>query len=188
MMGTFQNDFHMWINGRTAKVGSYNVSYLDGTFIPNYSFELVKPILSSSLIFEDGLVKFTLQPSSKNISFNIQNKTNEPIQIDWNKVSYIDENSKTHKVIHDGVKFIDKTNSLPPTFIPPTASLDDFIVPSDLISLSTGRYGGWNQIDLLPTGMESKKVINKTIGLFIPVETDKGTKNYFFSFKIKESQ
>jgi hypothetical protein len=90
-------------------------------------------------------------------------------------------------VFHSGIKFTDKESSLAPSVIPPTATFEDVVCPSDHAKFSeTG--GGYQFLDLLPQSQSATEFVGKTISLFMPMELHNSVKNYFFSFKIKDAQ
>ena len=68
-------------------------------------------------------------PHSFTMSLN--NKTDNPIKIDWNQVSYVDISGMSHRIIHSGVKYIGRENPQSPTIIPPTAKIADIVFPTD---------------------------------------------------------
>ena len=61
----------------------------NGHYVPNYSFSLQKPKSSEKLAFEDSTIVFVAQVFRQGIGVAILNKTDEPIKIDWNQVSFI---------------------------------------------------------------------------------------------------
>jgi len=65
--------------------------------------------------------------------FVLKNETKNPLKIDWDSVSYVDYFGESHKVIHSGIRYIDRNNHQTPTIIPPTSKLTDNIIPIDYI-------------------------------------------------------
>ena len=113
--------------------------------------------------------------------FQLANKTDQPIKIDWHQITYVDPSGSAHKVTHGGVRIIERDSAHPPTTIPPTATIEDFIVPTDAISM---RFNKWEANDLLPEGREAKGLEGKIFSIFIPLEVNGAVKNYIFTFKI----
>lgn len=160
-----------------------------------YSYSLVKSQNPTGLGFEDGVVKVVFLPGESEINFELTNKTDNPIKIDWGSVSYVDPAGKAHRVIHTGVKLADRDAASPPTIIPPTARIEDLIVPTDNIYYTSGRYGGWSRHPLFPTILniaESEKnsilkgLEGKTFTLFMPIEIEGKSHNYTFVFRIDQ--
>lgn len=59
------------------------------------------------------------------------------------------------RVMHSGVKYIDRNNSQPASVILKGATLSDIILPTDNVYYISGQYGGWRE------GNTQKEAINK---------------------------
>ena len=68
----------------------------------------------------------------------IENKSNYSIKIQWDDVAYISSSGQTGRVMHSGVKYIDRNNSQPASVIPKSASLSDIVIPNDNIYYVSG--------------------------------------------------
>lgn len=113
-----------------------------------YSFSLTKPVTSQQLHFEDASLRIGFVLGMKEIGFELANKTDGPIRIDWNSLSYIDPSGKAHGLIHKGVKFANKEQPQAPATVPPTAAISDTVAPVDNVYSSSGT---WDQTVLLPS-------------------------------------
>ncbi|HYL13906.1 MAG TPA: hypothetical protein VEV41_12770 [Terriglobales bacterium] len=153
----------------------------------DYSFSLVKPTETSSLVFEDEHLKIAFTVSRKAIGFSLTNKTDSPVKIDWNQLSYVDVDGKSHKVFHKGVAYKDREGSFPPSIVPPTATFEDLVLPSDYSQWSDVG-GGFYTFDLLPQAANAGSYVGKIFSVFMPVEVNSAVKNYLFSFKITQAE
>jgi len=152
-----------------------------GHYVPNYKFSLQKPKPSEALAFEDSNIAFIAQVSREGIAVAILNKTDQPIKIDWNQVSYIDQTGKANGVTHQGVRYADATSAKPPTIIPPGARHEDTIMPAGNI-----RYAdGWKVNPLLPMGAQSRELVGRTISLYVPMEISGKVENYSIAIRIE---
>ena len=152
-----------------------------------YRFTMVKPAESESLTYDDDTLNVVFGVSRNGVNFTLRNKTESPIKIDWNQWSYVDVEGKSHKVFHRGVKYKDKETLLPPSTVPPTAALEDLIVPTDHVEWSNVE-GGFRTLELLPDNATASTFIGKTVSVFMPIEVNGNVKNYMFSFKVKDVQ
>jgi hypothetical protein len=152
-----------------------------------YGFTMVKPAESKSLAYDDDTLNVVFGVSRKGVTFTLKNKTEGPLKIDWNQWSYVDVDGKSHKVFHRGVAYKDKETSLPPSTIPPTAALEDLIVPTDSVVWSNAE-NGYRTLDLLPHTPDASTLVGKTLSVFMPLEVNGSVKNYLFSFKITNVQ
>lgn len=173
-------------DGIEVKAERFDIKFKYGAYPAFYVLSMLKPNVSKGLNYEDANINVAFDISKKEIQFELKNKTDEPIKIDWNQVSYVDVFGASHRVIHQGVKYIDKENSLPPTIIPPTAKISDRLFPSNFVTHSSGAYGGWRESNLFPEAPEAKKFKNQKFSIFMPLEVNGKVTNYFFSFKIDD--
>lgn len=171
---------------RDAVISRYEIRFKTGEYPAKYIFVMTKPKVSKELIYEDHFLKIVFSIRKDKIGFILQNKTENPIKIDWNQVSYVDVLGKSHKVMHSGVKYIDRANPQSPTVVPPTAKLEDIVFPIDYVYYISGKYGGWREIPLFPEAPKAKLFKGRSFSIFMPLEISGVNKNYLFSFKIED--
>lgn len=102
--------------------------------------------------FEDDLVRILWLADSRNIAFSLENKTNHSIRIPWDEAAYVDENGRSHRVMHSGVKYNDKEKPQTPSIVVRKGSLEDIVLPTSYVSwFDGGRFmaGAWNEQPLL---------------------------------------
>ena len=68
--------------------------------------------------------------STKGLNFELYNRSNEGIRINWDEVS-ISENAVAKRVVHKETGMTKINDLQPPTTIPPKSLLKDFLVPSE---------------------------------------------------------
>ncbi|NTU41579.1 MAG: hypothetical protein HGA78_00700 [Nitrospirales bacterium] len=157
----------------------------------------------SKFYFEDEMVQILWTPSSSGISFYLTNKTAHSIKIIWDEASFIDEKSLGHRVMHSGVKYIDRNNPQPPTVVVRKGSVTDIIVPTDKVYWREGYFGkyisspgGWEELSLFPdfsvsSGSEQlraavEKYKGKTFQILLPLQIENTVNEYIFTFKIND--
>ncbi len=59
-----------------------------------------KPISDSSKSYSDDIISVSWYMMKDGFTINLYNKADYPITLDWNSVSYINENGNTSHVIH----------------------------------------------------------------------------------------
>lgn len=161
------------------------IKFKDGEYLAEYTFAMLKPKPSDQLEYNDPFIQITFAISKQQIAFVLRNKTSNAISIDWNQVSYIDLSGGSHKVMHEGVKYITRSEPQSPSIIPPTANLKDIVFPIDYVSYSSSRYSsGWREDPLFPEGPAAGKYEGGTFSVFMPLVVNGSSKNYLFSFKI----
>jgi hypothetical protein len=163
--------------GGEINPGSEN--YSDGLI--SAKFYLVK---SSNHAGVSGFSQYT---SYHGIGFSIVNKTNLPLTIDWNRVSYIDTNGNSGNcVMHTGLKYNECSNEKAPSVIPPHGRMSDVITPCRYLKFLDGNCG--NGIYLEPRWVVDGMLPNPeyystvTFGVFMPLKIGEKTYNYTFMF------
>ena len=96
--------------------------------------------------YSDSILNIKWGVNTTSLIFNIENKTNSSLTLDWNGVSYIGNTGQNEKIMHTGVKFIERNNSVPPTIIMKRSNFSDEITPTSNVRWVDGsKYsvGGW---------------------------------------------
>lgn len=148
----------------------------------------------SKYSYEDDMIKIIWLPLSTQFSFTLQNKTDHSIKIIWDEAVYVDQNGSSGRVMHAGVKYIDRSNPQPPTVVVKNANIDDIVVPTDNIYYVSGEYGGWRTKPIFPnkaaTPEELKAMTQKYIGnevrILLPLKIEETINEYIFTFKVED--
>jgi len=180
---------------------SYDIS-LEKVNIVNPSNEEFTNIIKDDInkyTFNDDKIKISWILSASQFNFNLLNQTTEPMEIIWDKCTYIDINNKNHRLIHSGVKYVERNNSHPNTIIIPNSSIDDMIYPSDYVYYVEGKNGGWKERPLfdflreLNSNIEEKndsniikKYIGKTVQTMLTLQINNDIYSYIFIFRIND--
>lgn len=133
--------------------------------------------------YEDDNINIIWNISSTEFNFVLKNKTEHSIKINWDEVSYIDINGRAGRIMHSGVKYSERNNSQVATIIPKNSYISDCILPTDNVYLSPGKYGGWQERDLINF---SKDKIGKKMYLYIPLIIGDIKNDYTFEFRIEK--
>lgn len=134
----------------------------------------------SKYCFEDEMVRILWLPTVNSfISFTITNKTDHSIRIIWDEAVYVDVSGGSHKVMHAGVKYMDRYNAQLPSVVVRKGWLSDIILPVDNVYYVDS--GGWKESPLLPN---VEKYIGKTIQVLLPLEIEGIVHEYIFVFNI----
>jgi len=150
-------------------------------------FVLTQPVPSKTLTYEDDAISIAFIITNEQLEFTLSNKTQEPQSINWDEVSYVDLSGTAHRVLHKGVKLVDRDKPQSPTVIPPGARIDDLIEPSDSVQWSS-VINDWEHDPLLPPSQRIVDFKGKTFGAFLPIEIDGKKKNYTFTIRIDDVQ
>ena len=143
--------------------------------------------------FEDQMVKIVWIPTSSQVSFILNNKTAHSIKVLWDEAAFVDENGVSHRVMHSGVKYIDRNNPQPPSVVVRSGTIKDLIIPTANIYYVRGKYGGWREAPLFPTSSvkaeelrsKAEKYVGKTIQVLLPLQIEDVVNEYIFTFEVK---
>ncbi len=161
----------------------------------NYTVSLVdeKGAVTDSgeaLTYVDSSIIASFAVGKKDISMVLKNQTSNTIKILWDETLFI-RNGSPGKVMHAGVKYTDRNQSMPPSVVPAGTTFDDVIIPTDNVYWREGYYsqygsnpGGWEKKDLLPSYTST----GDKFGVFMPMTVNGSTKEYNFNFKVDGSK
>lgn len=139
---------------------------------------------SDGMQFEDEAIKVTFDVRQSGIRFDLKNKLDNSAKILWDQASYIDEFGKARRVMHDGVKYVDRDQSMPPSIVPAMASISDHVTPSDNVYFGSSS---WETHSLFYSGTSSSAathMVGKDVTLLLPIQVGTKTSEYSFSFRI----
>ncbi len=145
--------------------------------------------------YEDDYINVLWYVGTNGIFFTLENKSGHSIKINWDDISFVDIYGKVQRVMHNGVKFIDRNNSQPPTTIPNGAKIDEVLIPTDNVYFNTGglySIGGWEKKSLIPSYYKSKEsmasnaasYVGKTMKVLMPIVVEGVQNDYTFEFVV----
>lgn len=168
---------------------------------------------SNRYVFEDSLIAASLYCSLDGINFLIFNKSENTIKLIWDEAGLIEVDNSLTRVMHNGIKYSERSNSMPASIIPKRGKLEDIAIPVNRIYYREGIYnqyssipGGWENRGIFPFDttitkadftavtdddakpfLDANKIfIGSKIGLLLPLEIE-GVKNeYTFWFEVKD--
>ncbi len=143
----------------------------------------------SKYTYEDDFISIVWYISRKQLNFVLTNKSGFSIKLPWDEMAYVNERGQSMRVIHQGVKLIDRNSSQAPTVVAKNASLDDLLIPSDNIYYVSGKYGGWEEKNLFPSYSSQEEANNspalgKTVRVVFPIIIQDVTNEYIFEFSV----
>jgi uncharacterized protein (TIGR02145 family) len=149
------------------------------------------------LTYVDSLIDISFAVRKADISFSLRNLSSNTLKIIWDETLFIVEGN-TGKVMHGGIKYIDRNMFQPPSVIPQGTVHNDAIVPSDNVYWRDGLYGRnisiagkWEERELFPQYVslaQQDDIIKKFNGseftVYMPIQVKGVTQEYNFRFKV----
>jgi hypothetical protein len=146
----------------------------------------------SGYLFEDGLIRSTWTFLRTQISFSITNKTGHSIKIPWDDAAFVNSSGQSMRVIHSGVKLIDRDKPQSPSIVARNSTLTDIIIPADNIRYGTYAKDWVTDVldrDIMIEGGDSLKAYaryqelkDKRIRVVLPLQIEGVTNEYTFTF------
>jgi len=163
------------------------------TQVPNssYSYKMLnekKEVIDtgSTVGYTDSLVNATFSIGKESVSFVLRNKTENTMKILWDECLFI-KNGVSEKVMHEGIKYTDKNQSMPPSVIPAGLLHTDIIIPTNNVYWSQGYYSQYGSI---PSEWKTKPLFPESTGegttfsIFMPMVVNNQQKEYTFNFEV----
>lgn len=145
--------------------------------------------------YKDDIISVMWSPGLYDMAFRLENLSNQTIKLNWDEVTYIDENKESHKIMHTGIKYIDCEKPQTASMIIGGGHIDDIIAPCDNIHYA---YGKWEKRALFPVKTRNDKtgdflentrhLIGKTTQVYLPLYIGGNRSEYIFSFEITDIQ
>ena len=165
-----------------------NERYADAEIIKQDSADI------SKYVYADSLISITWIPTASKFGFQLENKSEFSMKIIWDEAVFVNSNGESMRVMHSGVKYIDRNSPQPPTVIVRGGKVSDIIIPTDNVYYVSGQYGGWREKGIFEPYSEfsieklkpAKNHIGKKVQVLLPLDI-KGTVNeYIFTFKVND--
>ena len=142
--------------------------------------------------YEDDYIEIVWYVSAYQFNFTLRNKSEHTLKIQWDDISYVDINGQVDRIMHSGVKYIERNNSQPASTVPKGANISDILIPTDNVYFVSGKYGGWEKKLLIPSIYKSPEAFNegaskylgKTMTILMPIMIENVQNDYTFTFNI----
>lgn len=139
--------------------------------------------------FEDEFIKIFWIPTYRQFDFLMTNKTNHSMKIVWDDSTFVYVDNVNHKLVHSGMKYVDRYTSHPPSVIARGTTITDFVFPADNIYYSEG----WKEHPIFPITVFGKserdlrnEFVSKTVQVMLPLQIGEVVNEYIFTFKIND--
>ena len=145
--------------------------------------------------YEDDYIDIVWFVGSDRFNFDLKNKTNHTLRINWDDISYVNYAGQVKRVIHSGIKYRETSSIQPATNIPRGTNLVDILVPDENIKF-IGDELAWNVDYLIPSVYKTPEDFNaengaasyvgKTLKIMMPIIIQDVQNDYMFTFEIDE--
>ena len=134
--------------------------------------------------YEDDLFRSIWSATEAGWNLSLYNKSEEPLMIDWDNVTYMDVDNMGHRVLASGTKLDKRNDPQTPAVIPRRGDISETLYSADHVYHSS--TGVLARRPLWPVDFtEAKRYEGKTVRLIIPFTVDGLSAQYEFVFTIK---
>lgn len=148
--------------------------------------------------YEDQYIQITWLYATNQLDFELVNKSDYTLKINWDNVSYMDYNGNVSRIMHKGVKYNNREESQGTISIPKGGRLNDMLVPTSNVYFDKG-FGmyvpaKWVQTALFPCYYKKKSDmkadiargtwLGRTIKVLFPIEIEGVKNDYSFEFRV----
>lgn len=148
-----------------------------------------------TMVYEDNFIRIEWNNGTTSMEFALDNKTEQSMKILWDESVYVHVDGVNNRVMHSGVKFIDKNSPQPPSVIIRKGKWEDTLVPADNVEWLQNS-SKWHQKPLFPSSQKGGTIedfqksvdplIGKTVQVLLALEIAGIINDYIFTFKIDQ--
>lgn len=103
-----------------------------------FRFSQIQPG-SDRFTFQDRELSFYFRPAPDALHFQVENRQNRPVWIDWSRSVFYPSEGGDDRVVHRGTRWADRFRDQPPTQVLALQTYSDYVFPMELLVDSGGR-------------------------------------------------
>ncbi len=138
---------------------------------------------SDRFTFQDRDLSFYFRPAPDALHFQIENRQNLPVWIDWDRSTFYDPQGSSGKVAHGTTRWEDRFHVQPPTQIGGLQRFSDYVLPLDYLQ----DPGGTNEQlhrPLLPEDARAMQFSGRDFGVDLVFRIEERPRTYSFRFRV----
>ncbi len=147
-----------------------------------YRFTQVLPG-SERFTFQDRDLSFYFRPSPNVLYFQVENRQNRPVWIEWDRSVFHDPREGTGQVAHSPTRWADRFNVQAPTQITGLQRYSDYVLPMDYLVDPAGSDQQLHR-PLLPEDTTAPQFSDKEFGVDLVFRIEDQPRTYSFRFKV----
>ena len=155
--------------------GSPNAPYI-------YRFRMTDPG-GSGFNFQDRDLSFYFRPGPDALYFQVENRQNRPVWLDWERSVFYDPNGSSDKVAHGTTRWEDRFKSQPSTQVAGLQRFGDYVFPMAYLYDPAGRSAQLHR-PLLPEDSTSPQYADRSFGVDLVFVVEDRPRTYAFRFKV----
>ncbi len=171
--------FGRMLSGSADSVGATTGS-ADALY--RYRFRQVEPS-SERFVFQDRELSFYFRPTPDVLFFQIENRTDKPVWIDWDKCLFADPHGNVGRAAHASTTWRDRYGTQPSTQILGLQRYGDYLFPIDYMFDPAGADRQLHRA-LLPEDENAPQYSGREFGVDVACRIDNQPRVYTFRFRV----
>lgn len=158
---------------------------LDKVVLYRLKYRMIRPVLSEDLGYRDKIVSIRIVPGERQFELKMENLTQKPLKILWDRAEYIDLMNRQHPLMHSGIKPENRNDIVQPQIIPAGGSVQESVFPKSSVAYLQGMKEYTTKL-LFPVDSDTaRSLTGRLFSVFLPVELDRAIiPDYNFKFEI----
>ena len=152
------------------------------TALYRYRFVQVLPG-SDRFTFQDRDLSFHFRPAPDALYFQVENRQDRPVWIDWDRSVFRDPRGGTGQIAHATTRWGDRFNVQPSTQIAGLQRYGDYVLPLDYLVDPAGSDQQLHR-PLLPEDTTAPEYSDKEFGVDLVFRVEDQPRTYSFRFKV----
>lgn len=147
-----------------------------------YRFSQTVPA-SERFTFQDRELSFYFRPSPTALYFQLENRQNRPVWIEWDRSVFHDPREGSGQVAHSTTRWADRFNVQAPTQITGLQRYSDYVLPLEYLVDPAGSDQQLHR-PLLPEDQTSPQYSDKEFGVDLVIRIEDQPRSYSFRFRV----
>jgi len=152
------------------------------TALYRYRFTQILPG-SERFIFQDRDLSFYFRPAPDALYFQVENRQNRPVWIEWDRSIFHDPLEGNSQVAHATTRWADRFNVQASTQISGLQRYGDYVLPMDYLVDPAGSDQQLHR-PLLPEDTTAPQYSDKEFGVDLVFRVEDQPRTYSFRFKV----
>jgi hypothetical protein len=138
---------------------------------------------SDRFTFQDRELSFYFRPTPDALHFQVENRTDRPVWIDWDRSTFLDPLGRSGRLAHSATRWRDRYGTQAATQIPGLQRYGDFLVPMDYLLDPAGEDRLVYRA-LLPEDENAPQFSGRDFGVDLTFRIDSQPRTYPFRFRV----
>jgi len=149
-----------------------------------YRFSMFLPSGSSNFAFQDRDLSFYFRPSPASIYFQIENRQNRQVVLDWSRCVFYGPTGRTERAAHNTTQWDQRYNAQSPITIPGLGRYGDYVFGMDYLVDPAGSGKQLHRV-MFPEDEQALQFSGRAYGMDLYFLIDDRPRVYNVRFKVE---